>query len=169
MSHTAVQTNAFYPGIFRAEYSLDGSTWTAISNAIVLVEGSELTRDSDATRVGGSTQVPVVTVGKFNEVTVKLRMLYLDNDANAPDRVLLNRFRSATPTLALRWKPRGDQTGVTVFATSTDGVTIGLVPIVSVTTPELDPNSTTAAMFELQLIAPTIISYLAGSSTGLGS
>lgn len=169
MSHTAVQTAAFYPGTFRAEFSTDGSNWTAISNNIALIEPAELTRPHEATHTGGSSQVATVTVGKPDPITIKLRLLYLDNNASAADRILYARIRGTTPTLALRWKPRGEENSVTVYATSNDGVTIGLVPFVAYATPQLDPNSASPAMYEIQLIAPAVISYLAGSSTGLGS
>lgn len=169
MSHTAVQTAAFYPGTFRAEFSTDGTNWTAFSNNIALIEPAEFTRPNESTHTGGSSQVPTVTVGKPNPVTIKLRLLYLDNNASAADRVLYARIRGNTPTLAVRWKPRGEENSVTVYATSNDGVTIGLVPFITFATPQLDPNSANAAMYEIQLVAPTLISYLAGSSTGLGS
>lgn len=169
MSHTAVQTAAFYPGTFRLEYSTDLSNWVAASNNVTLVEATEITRPHEQMHTGGSAQVPVVTVGKLDAVELTLRMLYLDNNATAADRVLYDRIRSATPTLAVRWKPRGEETNVTVYATSNDGATIGLVPIVAVTTPQLDPNEAAPAMYEIRLVAPTVIRYLAGSSTGLGS
>lgn len=169
MSHTAVQTNAFYPGYFRVEYSLDGTNWTAASNFTTVIESIELTRPKEQTHAGGSNIVPIVTVGKLDHVVVKVRTLYLDNDANAADRILYDRIRGSTPTVALRWKPRGDQNNVSVYATSNDGVTIGLVPVVRVTTPNLDPNEATPALWEIELAAPTVIRYLAGSSTGLGS
>lgn len=168
MSHTAVNANAFYPGRFRIEISTDLSTWTAISGTVTMVEAPEYERDSQQVFVAGSTDIPIVTVGKRNSVEIAVRGLYTDQATDA-DRVVFNRFLTTTPTLAVRWKPRGEESGVSVYATSVDGVTIGLAPIISYALPELDPNSADAAAFEFTVRTPAIIRYNAGTSTGLGS
>lgn len=165
-SHTGIATTLVARSV-AVEYSTDGTTWTAMSNAVVKIDEAEMSRLNGEVYVGGSSDWAAVTWGKRETVEITVTVLY-NEDATGVWGALFARFTGTNPTLGLRWAPQGLGTGNQVYATSNDGSTTGLVPITALTMGTADPGTGEAMTFTFTLRAPTIRRYAAAGNANLG-
>jgi hypothetical protein len=163
MSHSGVIAG-LYAGNFAVEISTDNTAWTAVSNATVKIDDVELTRPSGEAFVGGSSDYATVTIGKREPVELTLTFLY-NEDTGSAANTIFNRFQSATPTLGVRWSPRGLVGSARAYATSNDGGTsFGLGVITSVTLSALDPSDAEPYVAMVTVRTPSLRQYTLGSN-----
>ena len=163
MSHSGVLAG-LYAGNFAVEISTDTTTWTAVSNATVKIDDVELNRPSGEAYVGGSSDYATVTVGKREPVELTLTFLY-NEASNSAANTVFDRFQSATPTLAVRWSPRGLVSQARAYATSNDGgTTTGLGVITNVTLSALDPGDAEPYVAMVTVRTPSLRQYTLGNS-----
>jgi len=163
MSHSGVVAG-LYAGNFAVEISTDTTTWTAVSNATVKIDDVELNRPSGEAYVGGSSDYATVTVGKREPVELTLTFLY-NEASNSAANTVFDRFQSATPTLAVRWSPRGLVSQARAYATSNDGgTTTGLGVITNVTLSTLDPSDAEPYVAMVTVRTPSLRQYTLGNS-----
>ena len=163
MSHSGVLAG-LYAGNFAVEISTDTTTWTAVSNATVKIDDVELNRPSGEAYVGGSSDYATVTVGKREPVELTLTFLY-NEASNSAANTVFDRFQSATPTLAVRWSPRGLVSQARAYATSNDGgTTTGLGVITNVTLSALDPGDPEPYVAMVTVRTPSLRQYTLGNS-----
>ena len=163
MSHSGV-IDGLYAGNFAVEISTNLTTWTAVSNATVKIDDVELSRPSGEAYVGGSSDYATVTVGKREPVELTLTFLY-NETTNSAANTIFDRFQSATPTLGVRWSPRGLVSGARAYATSNDGgATFGLGVITNVTLSALDPSDAEPYVAMVTVRTPSLRQYALGTS-----
>jgi len=163
MSHSGVLAG-LYAGNFAVEISTDTTTWTAVSNATVKIDDVELNRPSGEAYVGGSSDYATVTVGKREPVELTLTFLY-NEASNSAANTVFDRFQSATPTLAVRWSPRGLVSQARAYATSNDGgAATGLGVITNVTLSTLDPSDAEPYVAMVTVRTPSLRQYTLGNS-----
>ena len=162
MSHSGVIAG-LYAGNFAVEISTNGTTWTAVSNATVKIDDVELSRPSGEAYVGGSSDYATVTVGKREPIEITLTFLY-NEASNSAANTVFDRFQSATPTLAVRWSPRGLVSQARAYATSNDGgTTTGLGVITNVTLSALDPGDAEPYVAMVTVRTPSLRRYTLGN------
>lgn len=166
MSHTGTAPTIVARSL-AIEVSTDNTAWLAVSNAFVRIDNIQMTRLNGETYVGGSFDGAIVTWGKREPVELTITGVYNEETASFWLTVY-NRFISATPTLGVRFAPQGLGTGNAVYATSLDGSTTGLAPIISVTLDTLEPGSGEAAMASVTVKTPMLRRYTAANNTSLG-
>jgi|YNPMSStandDraft_2_1061718.scaffolds.fasta_scaffold50584_2 hypothetical protein len=163
MSHSGVLAG-LYAGNFAVEISTDATTWTAVSNATVKVDDVELNRPSGEAYVGGSSDHATITVGKREPVELTLTFLY-NEDTGSAANTIVDRFQSATPTLGVRWSPRGLVGSARAYGTSNDGGTsFGVGVITNVTLSALDPSDADPYVAMVTVRTPSLRQYTLGSS-----
>ena len=163
MSHSGVVAG-LYAGNFAVEISTDTTTWTAVSNATVKIDGVELNRPSGEAFVGGSSDYATVTIGKREPIELTLTFLYNEASGSAANTIF-DRFQSATPTLAVRWSPRGLVSQARAYATSNDGgAATGLGVITNVTLSTLDPSDAEPYVAMVTVRTPSLRQYTLGNS-----
>jgi len=162
MAHSGV-VQGLYAGNFAVEISTNGTTWTAVSDAIVKIDDVELSRPSGEAYVGGASDYATVTVGKREPVEITLTFLYSEAP-NATAFVIYDQFESVNPALAVRWSPVGIKSNAIAFATSNDGVTTGLGVITNVTLSALDPSEAEPYVAMVTVRAPTLRQYVLGAA-----
>jgi len=163
MSHSGVLAG-LYAGNFAVEISTDATTWTAVSNATVKVDDVELNRPSGEAYVGGSSDYATITVGKREPVELTLTFLY-NEDTGSAANTIVDRFQSATPTLGVRWSPRGLVGSARAYGTSNDGGTsFGVGVITNVTLSALDPSDADPYVAMVTVRTPSLRQYTLGSS-----
>jgi hypothetical protein len=163
MAHSGVLAG-LYAGNFAVEISTDATTWTAVSNATVKVDDVELNRPSGEAYVGGSSDHATITVGKREPVELTLTFLYNEATGSATNTIF-DRFQSATPTLGVRWSPRGLVGSARAYGTSNDGGTsFGLGVITNVTLSTLDPSDAEPYVAMVTVRTPSLRQYALGSS-----
>jgi hypothetical protein len=163
MSHSGVLAG-LYAGNFAVEISTDATTWTAVSNATVKVDDVELNRPSGEAYVGGSSDYATITVGKREPVELTLTFLY-NEDTGSAANTIVDRFQSATPTLGVRWSPRGLVGSARAYGTSNDGGTsFGLGVITNVTLSALDPSDAEPYVAMVTVRTPSIRQYTLAAS-----
>ena len=163
MSHSGV-IDGLFAGNFAVEISTNTTTWTAVSNATVKIDDVELNRPSGEAFVGGSSDHATITVGKREPVERTLTFLY-NEAANSAANTIFDRFQSATPTLGVRWSPRGLVGSARAYGTSNDGGTsFGLGVITNVTLSTLDPSDPEPYVAMVTVRTPSLRQYTLGSS-----
>jgi len=163
MSHTGVVAGLF-AGTFAVEISTSLPTWTAVSNATVKIDDVELTRPSGEAFVGGSSDYATLTIGKHQPVEITLTFLYNELSGSATNTII-DRFSGATPTLAVRWSPRGLVSNARAYGTSNDGGTFfGLGVITGVTLSALDPSDPEPYVAIVTIKTPSLRRYTLVSS-----
>jgi len=163
MSHSGVIAG-LYAGNFAVEISTDNTAWTAVSNATVKIDDVELSRPSGEAYVGGSSDYATVTVGKREPVELTLTFLY-DETSDSAATTIFDRFQSATPTLGVRWSPRGLVGGARAYGTSNDGGTnFGLGVITNVTLSALDPSDAEPYVAMVTVRTPSLRRYTLGAN-----
>ena len=163
MSHSGVLAG-LYAGNFAVEISTDATTWTAVSNATVKVDDVELNRPSGEAYVGGSSDHATITVGKREPVELTVTFLY-NEDTGSAANTIVDRFQSATPTLGVRWSPRGLVGSARAYGTSNDGGTsFGVGVITNVTLSALDPSDADPYVAMVTVRTPSLRQYTLGSS-----
>jgi len=163
MSHSGVLAG-LYAGNFAVEISTDTTTWTAVSNATVKIDDVELNRPSGEAFVGGSSDYATVTIGKREPIELTLTFLYNEASGSAANTIF-DRFQSATPTLAVRWSPRGLVSQARAYATSNDGgAATGLGVITNVTLSTLDPSDAEPYVAMVTVRTPSLRQYTLGNS-----
>ena len=155
---TAVQVVA------SVEISTDNTAWTAVSDATVKIDDVELNRPSGEAFVGGSSDYATVTIGKREPIELTLTFLYNEASGSAANTIF-DRFQSATPTLAVRWSPRGLVSQARAYATSNDGgAATGLGVITNVTLSTLDPSDAEPYVAMVTVRTPSLRQYTLGNS-----
>ena len=163
MSHSGV-IEGLFAGNFAVEISTNATTWTAVSNATVKIDDVELSRPSGEAYVGGSSDYATITVGKREPVELTLTFLY-NEVANSAANTIFDRFQSATPTLGVRWSPRGLVGSARAYGTSNDGgTTFGLGVITGVTLSALDPSDAEPYVAMVTVRTPSIRQYTLAAS-----
>jgi len=162
MAHSGVIAG-LYAGNFAVEISTNGTTWTAVSDANVKVDDVEQTRPSGEAYVGGSSDYATVTIGKREPVEITLTFLYNEATGSAATTVF-DRFQSATPTLGVRWSPRGLVGSARAYATSNDGAATGLGVITGVTLSALDPSAADPYVAMVTVRTPAVRQYALGTN-----
>ena len=163
MAHSGVLAG-LYAGNFAVEISTDATTWTAVSNATVKIDDVELSRPSGEAFVGGSSDYATITVGKREPVELTLTFLY-NEAANSAANTIFDRFQSATPTLGVRWSPRGLVGSARAYGTSNDGgTTFGLGVITNVTLSALDPSDAEPYVAMVTVRTPSLRQYTLGTN-----
>jgi len=163
MAHSGI-VGSLYAGTFAVEITTDNTTWTAISNATVKIDDVELSRPSGEAYVGGSSDYATITVGKREPVEITITVLY-NEDTGSAVNTMYNRFQSATPTLGVRWSPRGLVGSARAYGTSNDGgTTFGLGVITSVTLSALDPSDAEPYVAMVTVRTPSLRQYTIAAS-----
>jgi len=163
MAHTGV-IDGLFAGNFAVEISTNLTTWTAVSNATVKIDDVELNRPSGEAFVGGSSDYATITVGKREPVELTLTFLYNEATGSATNTIF-DRFQSATPTLGVRWSPRGLVSQARAYATSNDGGSnTGLGVITNVTLSALDPSDAEPYVAMVTVRTPSLRQYTLGNS-----
>jgi len=162
MAHSGV-ISGLYAGNFAVEISTDGATWTAVSDATVKIDDVEMTRPSGEAYVGGSSDYATITIGKREPVEITLTFLYSEA-TNAAATTIYDQFESATPTLGVRWSPRGLVANARAYATSNDGSATGLGVITNVTLSALDPGEAEPYVAMVTVRTPTLRQYTLGAN-----
>ncbi len=138
-----------------AEISTDGTTWTAIGDVLVGMDGTELALMTAENYVGGTRETAIITRGKREPVEITVRVFHRDGAFDIA-QVVMTAFLGTSPRLGLRWSPQGLGLGNRVYATSGTGTTTDLAWIKSVVLPELDPGSAEATVFAFKLHTPHV-------------
>jgi len=163
MAHTGV-IDGLFAGNFAVEISTNLTNWTAVSNATVKIDDVELNRPSGEAFVGGSSDYATVTIGKREPIELTLTFLYNEASGSAANTIF-DRFQSATPTLAVRWSPRGLVSQARAYATSNDGgAATGLGVITNVTLSTLDPSDAEPYVAMVTVRTPSLRQYTLGNS-----
>jgi hypothetical protein len=166
MSHTTVNLNAYYPGRFQIDVSIDGTTWTSVSGTVTQVSGAEQERLTGEAYTGGSAEHAVVTVGKIQPTEIEVRFLHTEQTGELAT-ILWTEFHSSTPALAVRWRPVGAVANGPVYATSLDGTAVAPAPLIKLALPELSPDDGGPALGAFTVRTPRIARYTGPNDTNL--
>lgn len=149
----AQTTSAFASANFKAEVSLDGSSWTDISGVAndVEVNGGDQQTGKQFTASG---KYPVVVYSGKNDMTqVKFSGLYTET-AGEGWAIVYARFIGAVPTIFFRYSPQGGATATKRYVTANAADTAAAAVIKTCLPPKVDSGSGDPAMFEFTLETP---------------
>lgn len=151
----AQTTGGISQGVFTAEVSTDGSSWTNISGQAtqVNVSGGDQIVGAQNTAEGSA---PVVTYSNKTEpLTVEVNILYTETTGEA-FRVVKARFDGVDKSIFFRYTPKGNTTGNKRYTATNDANTAVACPIVSCLPPTLDAGSGDPAMASFTLSVPKL-------------
>lgn len=141
---------------YKAEVSLDGSSWTNISGQSTTVEtdGGEQMYGETHTAEGNA---PVVAPShKTAAVTATVSILYTETSGEAFD-VVWGRYNSTNKTIYFRYSPKGGSTGDKRYVASNNAGSAVACPIITCLPPDMDANSGDLALAEFQIVAPKFV------------
>jgi hypothetical protein len=151
----AQTTGAKARSLFKLEVSNDGVTWTDISGAAagVTPSGGEQQVGEQNTADG---QFPIVTgSAKFNARQLEFNCVYTET-AGEPWKFVSARYNSVTPTVYVRYSPKGGAIGDQRFLVSDNAGNAFAAPIMNCLPPEGDASSGNPLMFTFTVIAPRL-------------
>lgn len=149
----AQTTGAISQGLFVAEVSTDGSSWTNISGQAAQVTpsgGDQLTGSQNT--ADGSAPV-VVGSNKTEAVQAEVRILYTEVSGEA-FRVVKAQFDGANKVIYFRYAPKGATTGNKRYLAANDANAAFACPIINCMPPDLDAGTGDPAMASFTIIFP---------------
>jgi hypothetical protein len=157
----AQTTGAISSGKFKAEVSIDGTTWTDVSGSAttVSIDGGDVKVGSQHTAEG--SEAIVVTSNKVDPRTVTVKSVYTEETGEA-FAVVWARYAGSDKTIYVRWSPNGGATGDFRYTCEVGG-TAAAVPIVSCTLPEHDASSEDVSLFEFSVMTPGVLKETVGT------
>ena len=151
-----MQTTGSIPmGNFKAEVSLNGSSWVDISGVAVSVQvsGGE---QQIGTQMTADGSVPVVTnSNKVDAVTIEVSQLYTETPGEGYLTVY-NQYISTDKRIFFRYSPSGGAIGAKRYFSANNANTAIAVPIQSCLPPETDAGSSDPMLGGFTLIAPKL-------------
>jgi hypothetical protein len=152
----AQTTGAMPKSNYKAEVSLNGSSWTDISgnSTTVEVDGGEQQTGEQFTASGS---VPIVIgSNKVSAVTAKVNIIYTETAGEA-FQVVWGQYIGASKLIYFRYSPKGGATGDKRYVASNDAGSAFACPIVTCLPPDVDAGSGDPAMAEFSIIAPKFL------------
>lgn len=152
----AQTTGATPKSNYKAEVSLNGSSWTDISGNATTVEidGGEQQTGEQFTAAGN---VPVVIgSNKVSAMTAKVSILYTETSGEA-FQVVWAQYISTNKKIYFRYSPKGGASGDKRYVASDDAGSAFACPIISCLPPDVDAGSGDPAMAEFSVIAPKFL------------
>lgn len=152
----AQTTGAIARSGFKLEVSVNGTDWTDISGAAtsVSLDGGDTLVGDQMTAEG---MYAIVTAGnKAEPINMTISCVYTEVASTEPWEVVYARYVGATKTIAVRYSPAGGAPGKFRYGTSVDAAGSDLVPIASLTLPEVDASSGDPALFEFTVRTPAL-------------
>lgn len=148
-------TGAIAKSVYKAEVSLDGSTWTDVSGAAatVSISGGDVLVGQQHTADG--SEAIVTTSNKVDPRDVTIRAVYTETDSEPWD-VVWTRYQGADKTIYVRWSPAGGASGDKRYACAVGG-SAAAVPITACMMPDHDSGSGDPALFEFTVRTPGIL------------
>jgi hypothetical protein len=152
----AQTTGAFAGSNFKAEVSLNGSSWTDISGQATQVTpgggdhmiGEQHTADGDAPVVTGSN--------KTEAAEIEVNILYTETASEAFD-IVGDAYRSTSKQIYFRYAPKGGATANKRWFTANSAGTATPAQIVNCLPPEVDAGSGDPAMASFTLRCPKLV------------
>lgn len=141
---------------FKAEVSLNGSSWTDISGHATGVNtsgGEQLTGE----QMTADSNYPVVTAtNKVGATTVEVNILYTESASEA-FQIVWARYEGSAKTIYLRWSPKGGASADERYVCANSAGTAVLCPIVACLPPQTDAGSGDPALAMFRVVAPRIL------------
>lgn len=151
------QTTSGIPmGNFKAEVSLDGSSWTDISGVAVSVQvsGGEQQTGTQFT-ADGSVPI-VVNSNKTEALTVEVNQVYTETPGEGYLTVY-NRYVGADKRIYFRYSPAGGAVGQKRYVAANNANSAIPVPIIACLPPETDAGSGDPMMGGFSLLVPKLL------------
>lgn len=149
----AQTTGATPKSNYKAEVSLDGSSWTDISGNSTTVEldgGEQMTGEQHT----ASGNVPVVVPShKVSAITATISVLYTETAGEA-FKVVWDRYVSTNKTIYFRYSPKGGNSGDWRYVASNNAGSAVACPILTCLPPDMDAGTGDPAMAEFQIMTP---------------
>lgn len=140
---------------FKAEVSLNGSSWTDISGSATQVTPSGGDQMTGVTHVA-SDSAPIVTNGnKVDAITLEVNIVYTEVTGEAY-QIVADRYNGADKTVYFRYSPKGGAVGQKRFSCANDANQVIAVPIVNCIAPEGDANSGDPLTTSFTLLTPKL-------------
>jgi hypothetical protein len=149
----AQTTGSISQGIWTAEVSTNGSSWTNISGQAGTVTpsgGDQLTGTQHTAE--GSAPV-VVGSNKIEATQAEVRILYTETNGEA-FRIVKAAYDGANKVIYFRYAPKGNTTGNKRYLAANDAGSAFPCPIVNCMPPTLDAGSGDPAMASFTIIFP---------------
>ncbi len=149
----AQTTGAISQGIWTAEVSTNGSSWTNISgqSGSVTPSGGDQLTGSQHTAEGSAAVV--VGSNKTEPVQAEVNILYTETNGEA-FRIVKAAFDSSNKVIYFRYAPRGTGSGNKRYLAADNANNAFACPIVNCMPPELDASSGDPAMATFSIIFP---------------
>lgn len=138
---------------FKLEVSTDGTTWTDISGSAagVTPSGGEQMVGEQNTADG---QYPIVAGSKkFASQQFECNAVYTET-AGEPWKIVAARYQSVTPTIYVRYSPKGGAIGTSRFLLADNAGNAFACPIINCQPPEGDATTGDLLMFTFTVMAP---------------
>jgi hypothetical protein len=141
---------------FKAEVSINGSSWSDISGSATQVTPSGGDQLTGVTHVA-SDNAPIVTNGnKVDAITLEVNIVYTEVTGEAW-QIVGDRYVGTDKTVYFRYSPKGGATGQKRYTCANDAGQAIAVPIVNCIPPEGDANSGDPLTTTFTLLTPKFL------------